>query len=463
MWPRPAGNSTHHLPAILPVAKIRGTMPKHNKLAHQSYTPDPPRSPFEIVPLDNLQGRRCSPTTEPERFGSGTGEVGRIVREAGVTKLYLVHGTFVGSDPSGLFSSLTRFAGERLARIGFASDAVRTLVEVSRFFVDKGLHDRGRYTREYQRILQQAINPIPSERPVNVELFDWSSENNHIGRSESVLQLLDKLFPEGNTPQGRVLLWGHSHAGNVFALLTNLLAAEKDVEMIGKVGAFFDAVQRGHGHGIIPRVSITEWRARLTERTCSLGRHLDIVTFGTPIRYGWETSGCAKLLHVVHHRPVAGDPAPYLAPSFPPSPNKVLKAPDGDYVQQFAIAGTDLPSLGGSARNEANSRLAELLEGHALAVNKPQLSVQAKNSRGGNLLRGKILRGAELDQKLARVSGLIEAWKQRRRVPDDGQTLLVDYGVPDGNPLQHVFGHAVYMQLDWLLFHAQEVARRLNG
>ena len=79
--------------------KIR-PMPKNNKFAHQAYTAAPPRSRFEILPFEKIQGRSCSPTTDPERFSGRMREVGRVLREAGVTQLYLVHGTFVGTDPS---------------------------------------------------------------------------------------------------------------------------------------------------------------------------------------------------------------------------------------------------------------------------------------------------------------------------------------------------------------------------
>ena len=33
------------------------------------------------------------------------------------------------------------------------------------------------------------------------------------------------------------------------------------------------------------------------------------MTFGTPIRYGWDSGGYARLLHFIHHRPAPGLPA----------------------------------------------------------------------------------------------------------------------------------------------------------
>lgn len=41
--------------------------------------------------------------------------------------------------------------------------------------------------------------------------------------------------------------------------------------------------------------------------------------------------------------------------------------------------------------------------------------------------------------------------------------MLVDYGPPEGNIAQHLAGHAVYTRKRWMLFHAEEVARRFYG
>ena len=46
------------------------------------------------------------------------------------------------------------------------------------------------------------------------------------------------------------------------------------------------------------------------------------------------------------------------------------------------------------------------------------------------------------------------------RVPSAGTTLLVDYGNEPSRWILHMAGHAVYTRADWMLFHAEEVARR---
>ena len=48
-------------------------------------------------------------------------------------------------------------------------------------------------------------------------------------------------------------------------------------------------------------------------------------------------------------------------------------------------------------------------------------------------------------------------------VPEEGTSLLVDYGPAQGHIAQHFAGHAVYTRPEWMLFHAEEVTRRFYG
>lgn len=110
----------------------------------------------------------------------------------------------------------------------------------------------------------------------------------------------------------------------------------------------------------------------------------------------------------------------------PQSAEDLLQATDGDYVQQFGIAGTNLMPAGVGLRSWlADLRLAWLLQ--------PGL----------------------------RRRDLLSRWKMGQRVPDEGETLLVEY--PDGPAARQLAGHAIYTRLIWLPFHATEVARRFYG
>jgi hypothetical protein len=219
----------------------------------------------------------------------------------------------------------------------------------------------------------------------------------------------------------RLLFWGHSHAGNVFALLSHLLSGDA-----AAVDAYFQAAApylrrwlgRRPAHWGQVREALHDWPAERAGQ-------IDFVTFGTPIRYGWETAGYGKLLHFVNHRPAPELP-PYRAP-FPPRDAEVRQAV-GDAVHQFGIAGTNfLPNLPSWRAVLADRRLGRLLQ--------PDL------------------RRRDLPARL----------RCGMRVPDEGTTLLVDYGGEAGHFAQHLAGHAVYTRERWLLFHAEQIARRLYG
>jgi len=241
-----------------------------------------------------------------------------------VVAVYLVHGTFVGPDALGVLAELARVFPK-------ASNAVRRLIKRA---VNKITGEAGNYTRSYARLFESAINR-PDQPGIPVHLFNWSSENHHIGRADGAVRLINELASLELKPGQRVLLWGHSHAGNVFALMTNLLA--------------------GHAEAV----------------------------------------------------------------------ESFFKAADGDYVQQLGIAGTNvMPNLFAWRSWLAEGRLNDLL--------------QAEASPGSTLDRFR--------------AGAI--------VPDEGTTLLVDYGPPEGNIAQHVAGHAVYTARQWLLFHAEQIAQQ---
>ena len=97
--------------------------------------------------------------------------------------------------------------------------------------------DAGNYTPEYAHQLQNAISRHGQD-PISVKTFHWSGENQHLSRADAAVRLIDELAAQARPPRTRVLLWGHSHAGNVFALVTNLLASDLRLRQ-----RFFDAAQ----------------------------------------------------------------------------------------------------------------------------------------------------------------------------------------------------------------------------
>lgn len=344
---------------------------------------------------------------------------GRLLGDAGVLRVYCVHGTFAGNDALGLLTELARFApglSESLRRVGKGA-------------VDAVINDLGNFTGGYCELLREGLS-AGAGRPIDVRRFNWSSQNNHIGRADGAVRLIDELatlavgLPTAQLEaesRPRVMLWGHSHGGNLLALLTNLLGADEPARE-----EFLTASRAFYRRWCFPGVDFEVW-PRVYE-ILGAPEHplrrlkLDIVTIGTPVRYGWDTGGYDGLLHFINHRPLADGPC-YLAP-YPPSPRRVLDgAADGDYVQQIGIAGTNLlPNPLAIRTLAADWRLHDLLQGDL-----PREFVPARLRRG-------------------------------MRVPDEGTTLLVDYDDPKKSVLGNLAGHGVYTRTWWMPFHAEQSA-----
>ena len=347
-------------------------------------------------------------------FASGE-EFGR----AGVAAIYCVHGTFSGNDALGLLTELARFTPE-------LSESLR---RIGKRAVDLIAGETGNYTPRYAATMQTTLSD-GAKRTIPVRLFNWSSQNNHIGRADGAVRLLNELaristkFFENNREgesRPRVILWGHSHAGNVFSLMSNLLGADASART-----EFFKAAQMFFHPWLRRKVDMPVWsqvQQLLDDTDHPLRKvELDIVTFGTPIRYGWDTGGYANLLHLIHHRPVEGI-AEYLAPQSIRF-RRLFSAAEGDYIQQLGIAGTNLvPNPLAPRTLQADWRLGTFLE-----------------------------RGMKRESIFNRI-------RYGTRVPDEGNTLLVDYKKIEPCITNHLAGHAVYTRSRWLPFHCEQVAK----
>lgn len=329
-----------------------------------------------------------------------------------VGAIVLVHSSFAALDARHLFLALARLwpAGRALAR--HAADQI----------VAGCSHDAGQYTTRFAALFERALADRGNEIPVR--LVQWSGESHHLGRADAAVRLIDELAALELPPERRVMLWGHGQAGNVLALLSGLLSS--NVEMLDRFFAAAQVYYRLPATGVI---DVPVWhRVRQTllgdsERLAR--RPLDLITFGTPLRYGWRRRAGDELLHFVNHRPSLGT-AMHLAPA-PLRHDDLALASAGDYVQQLAVPGTDTPPSRFAWRSWlADRRLGRLFD--------------AENDR------------ANVADRL--TCGM--------RVPDAGTTLLVDYGRPAGPLSEHLAGHAVYTRQEWLLFHLEQVAQRLG-
>ncbi|NQT37705.1 MAG: hypothetical protein HQ581_09465 [Planctomycetes bacterium] len=381
-------------------------MPPANRFRHQAYQATRPASPYHLLVAP-------TPPADDGEFRRRMQQAGDTFRRAGVAAIYLVHGTFVGSDAMGVLAGLARV----FPAVG------RQIQKAVKQAVDQLAGEEGNYAVPYARTLEDALaDPGGDRKRIPVRLFGWSGENHHLGRACAAVRLIDELASPRLAAGRRVLLWGHSHAGNVLALITNLLADDTEA-----VGPFFDAARSYSRRPLFSRVDLPFW-GRVEEwlrgRQSPLpGVALDLVTFGTPIRYGWDSTGYARLLHFVNHRPV-GEVPDYRAP-FPPKPEDLLAARGGDYIQQLGIAGTNV------------------------MPNPLFWRTWTADRRLGRLLQAGL-----------RKRDLIERFRAGAIVPDEGTTLLVDYGPQTKGIARDLVGHAVYTRKQWMLFHAEEVARR---
>jgi hypothetical protein len=269
---------------------------------------------------------------------------------------------------------------------------------------DRVLGDLGNYSPEYVQLFESAL-----EQKIACASFVWSSANHHVARVRAAALLARRLATVTSPPsakgaasavRARVLLVGHSHAGQIFALLTQLLAggssADVLVEAARACGENEDELKRA-----LSRVGELE---------------LDFVTLGTAPRYGWADVAGYRVAHVVNHgaRPLGRRPVRAL-----------LNAAQGDYVRRLGAAGSDFPAWTATERR-INQRLDSALG-----------------------------RGSDLRTWFA---GMLSGHALMPR----GTTLLVRYtGVSAGTAPKLVdayFGHGVYTRKGAMLFTAQLIA-----
>lgn len=392
-------------------------MPANNRFAHQNYPTRPVLSP-RLITLRSV-----------EPVAGAAAELHTRVR---IGRVIVVHGTFVGNDPFAVAETL-KSLGSGVPLIGEQLEKMAEMIQQNTQPVTNSvIQDMGTYTEVFRDQFQSLVGDDPV-----VELLNptWSSQNHHFARADLAVRLIHQMLMRPPMPGQRILLWGHSHAGNAFAMLTNLLANERN-----SVDQFFAAV----GEQEEPHWKTVQNALRSVGGPHPLSQSVVIVAFGTPVRYGWDVHGCAQLIHVLHHRP--HDPAtPFLTkPLFPAQTlPDVMSATWGDWIQAFAVAGTDVVS---AATLDENDRLTNLLE------------------------RNLVEPVHELDTRFiptARLRNTCYRWKQGTRCHTDGLNLLLNYQ-PSGEsvlgvPLESiVFGHGVATTVKWLPAHLRLVLDSLH-
>ena len=299
---------------------------------------------------------------------------------------------------------------------------------------DEGTHKRldmlsqeiGNFTSAYVRTFEHALTQ-GSGQSIPCGRYVWSSMNHHVGRVEAAMNLLLFLQEWGSgltlSKGDRLLLVGHGHAGQVLALLSNIMTRGES-EIRGRVFEILASYWQVCPSANRSVEQLEQLYRLITDRKVLEGASVDVVTLGTPVRYGWDTEGVGHLLHIVNHRVIRTDNKRWLAKmELPQIAWEMPYQTGGDYVQQLAVAGTDaLPDS--PEAEKANVDFREIFEPYD---------------------------GFER---------WLECTRRTTRCANDGQCLLVEYGVQaDESPRQHLFGHSCYTQSRAMLFLGAEIAQ----
>lgn len=394
-----------------------------------------------------------APGAQPETpaWFDALAELGTALSRAGVRAIVFMHGSLHGTDVFGM-QRLDEVGGLKrgysrgvsgldalLATMREGGNGIPALPgglkpplpndDATKKLLDDQLGDAGNFTDASVALYQKALNKTNLASPIMCTRFLWSSEHHHLGRAIAAVRLLDLLqtLCESRTlgKGDRILIQAHGQAGLVLALASNLLCPSP---ITGR-SKFLSILKSYAG-----QTNQTDLAARaaqleplLSAGSVPKGVVLDMVTMGTPVRYGWDPSGIGQLLHIVNHRNLRTDGKTWLAKmELPQITMEMPIAWGGDYVQELAVAGSDaVPTT--EAAKAANKALWELVEPYD---------------------------GFER---------WLECARRAVRFPSDGRCLLVDYKDCTGstNVREHYYGHAAYTRLNAMLFNTTEILRSL--
>lgn len=421
-------------------------MPQANNFLHAKYSRSDPGDRARYLSFEP-----GAPPFSPA-WRDALGLLGARMWDAGVRAVVLVYGSFLGAD---LFGSgrLDEVGGlkrgysrgipglESLLAALRPNDYQRSPQDpschppyanddASKAKLDNLLNDKANFSEQYVKGLRDGLSHTHA-MPFTVQRHLWSSLHHHPGRMEGALALLHELnhlkIQKDLQADDRLLVLAYGHAGQLPALLSNLMApGDSSVrETVFETLAYFYEQQETPSAAV---QHLQELDRLLAENQFAAWPSLDVVTLGTPIRYGWDTDGPGKFLHVVNHRPIRQDGKRWLAKmELPQVVMEMPMASGGDYVHQLAVAGTD-------------------------AVPASPWEVELDQALRENL------------EPYDGFERWLECTRRVTRCPNDGQCLLIDYhDATGGAPDEHLFGHACYTRLDTLLFQTSLIVETLYG
>ena len=427
-------------------------MPKDNNFLHARYSRSDPGERVRYVSFEP-GAPACSPA-----WHEALGHLGGRMWDAGVRAVVLVYGSHVGADLFGAarlddVGGLKRGYSRGIPGLESLLAAMRpdasppasqtapghsvapprvpvTNDDATKTALDRLLNDQGNFSEQYARGLADGLSQSRASA-FPVERFLWSSRHHHLGRLEGALTLFGELnrlvARHGLQATDRIVMIAYGHAGQLPALLSNLVAAgdspirDTVLETLASFYAQCETPPDATPH-------VRDLDRFLAEHRGDAWPALDVVTLGTPIRYGWNTDGIGTLLHLVHHRPIRQDGKRWLAKmELPQIVMEMPMASGGDYVHQLAVAGTDARP-GTPWEEELNEALRDNLEPYD---------------------------GFER---------WLECARRVTRCPNDGACILIDYqDAADPSLPASLFGHACYTRLNALLFQTRHIVDTLYG
>lgn len=375
-------------------------------------------------------------------------QCGSKLFQAGVRAVVFLHGSIIGTDVFGMqrldevgglkrgYSRGVSGVDALLAAMRESDNGIPPLSggmklplandDVTKKLLDEQIGDAGNFTTSYTTLYHKAINKNLS-RPIVCTRVLWPSEHHHLGRAMAGISLLAglrMLCESQKLGKGdRVLVQAHGQAGLVLALVSNLLCPSPITgrpKLLNLLSNYSEQTGQAEMSHVIKRIEPLLSTGSLLD-----GTELDVVTMGTPVRYGWDLSGMGKLLHIVNHRNLRTDGKTWLAKmELPQITMEMPIAWGGDYVQELAVAGSDAVPTNEQAA-AANKAIWEMVEPYD---------------------------GFER---------WLECARRAVRFPSEGRCLLVDYKdcTNSTNIREHYYGHAVYTRMNAMLFNTIEIVR----
>jgi len=419
-------------------------MPSENNFQHDELSRKSPGERLTVADLADVV-----PADSPA-WAEAMAGYGASLSHAGVACIVFLHGSIHGTDVFGT-QRLDEVGGLKrgysrgvsgldalLAAMREESNGIPLLPgglkpplpdnDATKTLLDEQIGDAGNFTDANVQSFRKAINTNLAQAISCVRLL-WSSEHHHLGRALAAVSLLDalhKLCRSQNLGRGhRILVQAHGQAGLVLALVSNLLCPSPITGRPKLLSILSDYAEQTNQPEVAATVRQIE--SRLATASLLNGVALDSVTFGMPVRYGWDPSGIGKLLHIVNHRNLRTDGKSWLAKmELPQITMEMPVAWGGDYIQELAVAGSDAVPVTESGK-AANKRVWEMVEPYD---------------------------GFER---------WLECARRAVRFPSEGRCLLVDYkdSTCSTNPRDHYYGHAVYTRLNAMLFNTSEIVRCL--